>query len=87
MMTEKKVNFQSRKRCIPELPPVLKWRLWFESVPGPYEQYDGKVDVLARNRDFAIEAAYRELYKTYQRGRAMWKLLKVQIVPERRTAA
>lgn len=61
-----------------------KWRVWMRSTPGPYEQYDGKVDVFADNEDEAEERAFAELKRGSfpDRGRACWKVERVEKLKE-----
>jgi hypothetical protein len=50
------------------------------STPGPYAQYDGKVDVNADDDDAAIEAAFRRLKATSfrDRSRDCWRVERVE---------
>lgn len=61
---------------------LLKFRVWLRSTPGPYEQYNGKVDVIAANRDGAIAAAFATLERSTfpDRGRSWWKVEKVELL-------
>jgi hypothetical protein len=56
------------------------YRVWLRSKPGFYEQYDGKVDVLAENKDAAISRALSTLKNGAfpDRGPAMWTVEKVE---------
>lgn len=57
-----------------------KYRVWLRSVPGPYEQYDGHVDVFAEDAEQAKERAKRELRRTSfpDRSDSMWRVEKVE---------
>lgn len=61
---------------------LTKYCVWLRSVPGPYEQYDGKVDVYAGDREEAVERALRELRRTSfpDRSASMWRVEKVEEV-------
>lgn len=60
------------------------YRVWLRSVPGMYEQYDGKVDVkvdvYATNEDDALEAAFYKLKTSAfpHRHRNMWYVEKIE---------
>jgi hypothetical protein len=57
-----------------------RYDVWMRSTPGFYEQYNGKVSVVAEDDTAAIEAAFRELKRTTfkDRNRSMWKVEKVE---------
>lgn len=59
---------------------MKRYRVWLRSVPGPYEQYDGKVDVTAEDTEDAKDRAIRELRRTSfpDRSAAMWRVEKVE---------
>ena len=63
---------------------VRKYRVWMRSTPGFYEQYAGKVDVVARDEEHAIDRAFAELKRgaSPERGRSMWKVEKVERLME-----
>jgi hypothetical protein len=50
------------------------------SVPGFYEQYDGKVDVWAEDDEQAKERAFAELKRGAfpERSRDMWKVERIE---------
>jgi hypothetical protein len=58
----------------------MKYRVWLRSVPGQFEQYDGKVDVTADNDEAAIKAAFDKLQRTAfpDRSRADWRVYRVE---------
>ena len=58
----------------------LSYRVWLRSVPGFYAQYDGKVDVYARDPEEAVEIALRQLKRGSfpDRDRSMWRVEKVE---------
>lgn len=60
---------------------MTKYRVWIRSVPGFYEQYDGKVDVQAEDVDEAKEIALRTLKAGAfpDRSRSMWRVEKVEV--------
>lgn len=54
-------------------------RVWYRTRPGPFEQYDGYVDVLAYNRRDAEAKAFAKLRIAHpNKGRDMWKIEKVE---------
>ena len=61
-----------------------KYRCFMQSVPGPMEQYDGKVDVWCASDDWSelFAAAIRELQRTSfpDRGAACWKMRDFQLL-------
>lgn len=61
---------------------LTKFRVWMRSVPGFYEQYDGKVDVFAEDAEQAKERAYAELNRGAfpDRWRSMWKVDRVETI-------
>lgn len=61
-----------------------KYHVWLRSVPGFYEQYDGKVSVYARDDDEAIELAFDKLKRGAfpDRSRSMWRVEKVERIME-----
>ena len=50
------------------------------SVPGPYTQYNGKVDVYADNEQEAIDNAHIKLRRDSfpERNRGMWRVEKIE---------
>jgi 1,2-phenylacetyl-CoA epoxidase PaaB subunit len=58
------------------------YRVWMRSVPGMYEQYDGKVDVWATSEEDAINKAHDKLKRGSfpDRTRNMWRVEKVEIL-------
>lgn len=61
---------------------MTKYRVWLRSVPGPYAQYDGKVDVWAEDREDATRRALRELQRTSfpDRSASMWRVERIEEV-------
>lgn len=59
-----------------------KYAVWMRSVPGFYVQYDGKVDVWARDEEEAIDNAHHQLRRGSfpDRDRSMWRVEKVERV-------
>ena len=59
----------------------MKCRVWLRSVPGPYEQYDGYVDVHVEDVNDAFDRAVQELRRGNfpARDRGMWKLERIEI--------
>jgi len=56
-------------------------RVWVRTRPGPFEQYDGYVDVFASNRRSAEKSAFEKLRISHpNKGRDMWKIEKVEIL-------
>lgn len=57
-----------------------KFRVWIRSVPGFYEQYDGKVDVFAEDEAQARTRALQELKRGAfpDRGASMWRIERVE---------
>lgn len=56
------------------------YRVWLRSVPGMFEQYDGKVDVYAVDEKDAIERALDKLKRDAfpDRSRGMWRVERVE---------
>lgn len=61
-----------------------RFRVWIRSVPGFYEQYDGKVDVWGENEAQAETRAFLELKRGAfpDRSRSMWKVERVERIAE-----
>lgn len=58
---------------------LSNYRVWLQSKPGMYEQYDGYVDVVAPNAEQAQNAAFNKLKRTYpDRNRGMWTVYKIE---------
>lgn len=59
-----------------------RYRVWLRSVPGPYEQYDGKVDVLAEDTYDAARRALAELRRTSfpDRSDSMWRVERIEVL-------
>jgi hypothetical protein len=59
---------------------LSRFRVWIRSVPGFYEQYDGKVDVWAEDDEQAKERAFAELKRGVfpERSRDMWKVERIE---------
>ena len=59
---------------------MRQFRVWLRSVPGFYEQYDGKVDVWAEDEDQAKDRAFLELKRGAfpDRARNMWKIERIE---------
>jgi hypothetical protein len=57
-----------------------KYRVWFRSTSGFYEQYYGAVDDYAGSDDQAIDTAFVKLKcgAFLDRSRSMWKVEKVE---------
>jgi hypothetical protein len=57
-----------------------KFRVWIRSVPGFYEQYDGKVDVFAEDEEQATERAMVELKRGafFDRDASMWRVERIE---------
>lgn len=64
--------------------PQRKFEVWLRSVPGPFAQYDGKVDVWAEDSEEAVEAAFLKLKRGAfpERSRGSWKVEKVILLGE-----
>ena len=64
-----------------------KYRCWMQSIPGPYEQYDGHVDVWCRSDDWSdvFTAAVAKLKRTAfpDRTAACWKMIDFELVRTR----
>lgn len=56
-----------------------KYEVWLKSVPGFYEQYDGKVTVFAESDEEAENLAFIKLKNGAfpDRSRSMWRVEKV----------
>jgi hypothetical protein len=65
---------------------MLKFRVWIRSVPGFYEQYDGRVDVYAESYEEAGPRALRELKRTSfpERNASMWRIERIELLQEGR---
>lgn len=63
-----------------EDPQFLKYRVWIRSMPGFFTQYDGKLDVWARDASEAEDNAYLKLRRGAfpDRDRSMWRTEKVE---------
>jgi hypothetical protein len=61
---------------------MIAFRVWLRSVPGPYEQYDGYVDVVVEDPDEAFAAAVRQLRRTSfpERSSGFWKLERLEVL-------
>lgn len=61
-----------------------QYRVWLSSVPGPYAQYSGKVDVVADDEYEAVDRAFRQLRRGAfpDRDRACWLVDNVEEVAE-----
>lgn len=59
---------------------MYRFRVWMRSVPGFYEQYDGKVDVWADDESQAEDRAFAELKRGAfpDRSRNMWKVERIE---------
>lgn len=59
---------------------LYRYRVRVASVAGPYEQYDGYVDVVGYCEDEAAEAAKRRLRLTSfpDRTADMWRIMEVE---------
>jgi hypothetical protein len=59
-----------------------KYKVHMTSTPGFYAQYNGSVDVWAKDEEDAIEKAFRELKRgAYpDRSRNMWKVNRVECI-------
>lgn len=57
-----------------------EYRVWLRSVPGPYEQYDGYVDVWAEDAEQAKVEAVTKLTRTSFPDRSVneWKVERVE---------
>lgn len=57
-----------------------KYKVWMRSVPGFYAQYDGAVEVYAKDDDDAVDRAFEKLKRGAfpDRSRSMWKVEKVE---------
>ncbi len=55
---------------------MTNFRVYLRSVPGPYEQYDGHLDVTAEDREHATGKALRELRlgSFPDRSAEMWRI-------------
>lgn len=64
-----------------------KYRVWFKSVPGFYEQYNGKVEVYAADEDEAIELALLKLRRGSfsDRDDSMWTVTNVEKLKQKKT--
>lgn len=60
--------------------PAKRYKVTVRSVPGIYEQYNGNVNVWARDTDHAKEQAFRHLKRGAfpDRDKTMWKVEKVE---------
>jgi hypothetical protein len=59
---------------------VKKFKVWYISVPGMYEQYDGYIEVSANDQDQALERAWVSLRRAFpERVRAMWRVEKIEL--------
>lgn len=60
-----------------------RYRIWLRSVPGPYEQYAGKVDVTADSPTSAQARALGELQRTSfpDRSPGMWRIERIEVLP------
>jgi hypothetical protein len=58
----------------------MQYRVWMRSRPGPYAQYDGKVDVTADDDEAAVDAAFDKLKRGafLDRSRGMWRVERVE---------
>jgi hypothetical protein len=56
------------------------YRVWLRSKPGPYEQYNGKIDVTAYDEDDAVAVAFKKLKAGSfpDRNSSMWIIEKVE---------
>jgi hypothetical protein len=56
---------------------MARYRVWMISRPGPYEQYDGHVDVSAESEDDLFRLAVQKLRRTSfpDRGEGHWQMV------------
>jgi hypothetical protein len=59
-----------------------QFRIWIRSTSGPYEQYNGKVDVWAESVDQAKQRALNELKRGAfpDRNASMWRIERVEVL-------
>lgn len=62
---------------------MTNYRVFLKSVPGPFEQYDGYVDVWSEDEQEARYDAVQKLRRTSFPDRAldMWKVTSVEARP------
>ena len=60
----------------------MKYIVWMRSKPGMYEQYNGKVEVWAKNEKEAIENAHAKLRRGAfpDRNSGMWNIDKIECI-------
>ncbi len=58
------------------------FEVWLRSVPGMYEQYNGKVKVYAKDEEEAVDRALDRLRRGAfpDRDRSMWRVEKIELV-------
>ena len=57
-----------------------KYKVWLRSIPGPYAQYNGHVEVMALDEEGAETAALSQLKRGCypDRNNSMWRIEKIE---------
>lgn len=61
---------------------MTHYRVWLRSKPGPYAQYDGKVDVWAEDTEQARSRAFAQLRASTfpDRPASMWTVDRIEVI-------